>query len=81
MLTPEQRPFFGQSVEVLLTIDEQGRVIPDNTRILTPTGSSYDRLVACLLKTWEFVPAANRVNGQPVPVTSNLVVTVTVRHL
>lgn len=79
--TPESSRFFGQAVRVLLTIDDKGSVVPEHTRIMDPPNLDYAQLVTCLLKTWEFLPAMNQLDGQQIPVWSNIVVTVTVTAL
>lgn len=79
--TPESSRSFGQPVNVLLTIDDKGSVVPEHTRIIDPPNLDYAQLVTCLLKTWEFLPATNRLDGQQIPVWSNVVVTVTVTAL
>nr|WP_290221534.1 hypothetical protein [Trichocoleus desertorum] len=81
-LAPESVRYFGQSVELRIAIDEQGRVLDEATVVMTPSGSeSFDQLAKCAIATWEFSPASNRLNDVNSPVSSNLNVQVTINSV
>ena len=81
-LDPEIVRDFGQSVDLRITIDEQGRVLSEATVVRQPSGSeSFDELAKCAIAAWEFSPAFNRLNDVTSPISSNLDVRVTINSV
>jgi len=55
------REYFGQTITLFVTIDENGRILPSYTLVLNPQNTSiaYQNLVQCLVneQTWSFEAA------------------------
>jgi hypothetical protein len=70
-LEGDTRQYFGQTLTLLVTIDENGRILPSYTRVLNAQNTSiaYQNLVQCLVnqQTWTFEAAIAR----NLPVVSN----------
>lgn len=70
-LESDTRQYFGQTITLLVTIDENGRILPSYTRVLIAQNTSiaYQNLVQCLVnqQTWTFEAAIAGNN----PVVSN----------
>lgn len=70
-LESDTRQYFGQTITLLVTIDENGRILPSYTRVLNAqdTSIAYQNLVQCLVnqQTWTFEAA---IAGN-LPVVSN----------
>ncbi|MEP0868402.1 TonB family protein [Trichocoleus desertorum AS-A10] len=82
VLVPESVQYFGQSVELRIAIDEQGRVLDDATVVRQSSGSeSFDQLATCVIASWEFNPAFDRINNVESRVSSNLDVFVTIKSI
>jgi hypothetical protein len=81
-LDPESVRYFGQSVELRIAIDEQGRVLSDATVVRQPSSSeAFDQLAKCAIASWEFTPAFDRINNVDSAVFSNLDVRVTINSI
>lgn len=82
LLTPDSANYFGQSVALRITVDDQGRVLEDATQVRQPSGSGdYDQLAICVINGWQFSPAFNRTDSGDSPVFSNLDVSLTISPL
>jgi hypothetical protein len=47
----------GQHVELAVFVDEQGRIVPDMTRLVTPTSDrNFNAYIARLAQEWVFEP-------------------------
>ncbi|MDJ1170616.1 hypothetical protein PMG71_14385 [Roseofilum sp. BLCC_M154] len=70
-LESDTRQYFGQTITLFVTIDENGRILPSYTRVLNAQNTSiaYQNLVQCLVnqQTWTFEAAIAGNN----PVVSN----------
>ncbi|MBD2098611.1 hypothetical protein H6F90_26465 [Trichocoleus sp. FACHB-591] len=82
LLEPESRRYYGELVELRITIDEQGRVSnrEGEIEVIKPSASpAYDELAKCVITSWDFTPASNLIKeNEKSEVSSNLNVSITI---
>ncbi|MBD1861994.1 MULTISPECIES: hypothetical protein [Trichocoleus] len=81
-LKPEIARYYGELVELRITIDEQGRVSnrEGEIAVIKPSASqAYDELAKCVITSWDFTPASNLTKeNEKSEVSSNLNVSITI---